>query len=167
MVAIKYQVGALSCKFRLQCPYRVTFLPSAFADIFEMYVIGDLFRFEFLFMFDLSFADILTVAFMAVTTLSLSAYLPQVWASLRDKKAREGTVVSTWWIWTVGALIEALYMAVVIESLLLVGIALFHLVACSVVAGAGTMEKWKYKHKKVLLEIPMLELGEAKITQKM
>ncbi len=106
-------------------------------------------------MLNISVVDVLTVAFMTVTTLSLSAYIPQVWASLRDKKAREGTVVSTWWIWTVGALIEALYMAVVIgKLLLLVGIALVHLVACGIVAVAGTIEKFKLKSRK---EISIVE----------
>ena len=88
------------------------------------------------------FLKILTFAFMCVTAISLSAYIPQVLASLKSKQVREGTVLMTWWIWTTGSLIEMAYMALVVKSMLLVGIASVHLIACGIVAMAATLERY-------------------------
>jgi hypothetical protein len=87
---------------------------------------------------------LLTWAFAGVATLSMAAYVPQVVASFRSPSARRGTVLFTWWVWSFGAVIEVLYMAFVAKDWLLVATALVHLVACTLVATAGTLERLRW-----------------------
>lgn len=85
--------------------------------------------------------NLLTTLFVGTVAMSLSAYIPQVWGTLRSAVARRGTVLLTWWIWTVGAVIESMYMFFIAHDVLLVGIALVHLIACGIVAVAATLER--------------------------
>ena len=73
----------------------------------------------------------------------MAAYIPQIISLWRNSEVRNNLVISTWWVWSVGASIDLAYVRTFPHSQLLQLMALFHLLACGWIAVFVTVYRLK------------------------